>query len=80
MKKKELVSDERNGEWLFGEVEDRNFIRHDDLNWEQRRWELFNSAVSGLSQRDDLVPSDVVNLARGIVDQGIDAYIGLKNK
>lgn len=68
MKKKELVSDGK----------DWNFIRHDDLNWEQRRWELFNSAVSGLSQRVDLVPSDVVNLARDIVDQGIDAYIGFK--
>lgn len=78
MKKKELVSDERTGEWKFGEVEDWNFIRHDDLNWEQRRWELFNSAVSGLSQRVDLVPSGVVNLARDIVDQGIDAYIGFK--
>ena len=78
MKKKELVSDERTGEWKFGEVEDRNFIRHDDLNWEQRRWELFNSAVSGLSTRVDLVAGDIVRIARCISDMGIDVYLETK--
>lgn len=78
MDKRELVCDIRDGRWVEGIVESPFRIRELDINWEQRRWELFNSAVSGLSQRIDLVPSDVVNLARDIVDQGIDAYIGFK--
>lgn len=78
MDKRELVCDIRDGRWIDGVVDSPFWIKELDINWEQRRWELFNSAVSGLSTRVDLVAGDIVRIARCISDMGIDVYLETK--